>query len=51
MTAKRKPKTQATVKMRTAVCKLFCTSEMRCPLCGVIVPPSTPHLCSIGDAK
>jgi hypothetical protein len=28
-----------------AGCVMFCTSPMRCPLCGIVVPASTTHRC------
>jgi hypothetical protein len=30
-------------------CHLFSTEPMTCPLCGVVVPPSTEHFCQKPD--
>lgn len=39
--SKKKP----VVTVRYERCELFSTFEMTCPLCGAVVPPSTPHVC------
>lgn len=33
-----------------ATCKIFSTFEMKCFLCGAVVPPNTPHSCEITES-
>jgi hypothetical protein len=43
--AKKKPLV-VKARVQVAMCDLFSTSPMRCPLCGTDVPANTLHSCS-----
>lgn len=47
MVAKRMARrSHLTIKVTIARCALYSSEPMRCPLCGLEVPPLTPHECS-----
>jgi hypothetical protein len=35
----------------SGTCALFASFEMRCPLCGTVIPARTPHSCKRLEAK
>lgn len=39
------PKPKIKKRVQVATCEIFSTSEMRCHLCNVIIPPCTQHSC------
>lgn len=38
-------KRKANARTQKETCEMFSTYEMVCPLCGLTIPPNTPHKC------
>jgi len=40
------PKTKKALVLKTrSICRVLCSSEFPCPVCGQVVPPNTLHEC------
>lgn len=44
-TAKRRTQPRVRTTVNYGSCELFSSFEMRCPLCGLLIPPNTAHTC------